>query len=200
MLCINFISNQNKKRFEFLKYSLVKACLIIFIFAFEINYLPIHSSKKSDNMENSIFSQETTAEIISRIKKLTPQTQAIWGKMTVDQMLAHCNVSYEMVYDNIHPKPNPVMKFILKTMVKNKVVSTVPYKQNSPTAPQFIMKGSRDFDKEKNRLIDYINRTQQLGADYFDGKESHSFGKLTAAEWNNMFYKHLNHHLSQFGV
>ncbi|WP_337994864.1 hypothetical protein [Polaribacter ponticola] len=49
-------------------------------------------------------------------------------------------------------------------------------------------------------MIGFILKTQELGADYFDGKESHSFGKLTEKEWNNTFYKHLDHHLTQFGV
>ncbi|WP_306354160.1 hypothetical protein [Flavobacterium sp. '19STA2R22 D10 B1'] len=62
------------------------------------------------------------------------------------------------------------------------------------------MTGDKDFELEKNRLINYIQKSQQLGENYFDGKDSHSFGKLTKTEWNNMFYKHLNHHLSQFGV
>jgi SRSO17 transposase len=46
----------------------------------------------------------------------------------------------------------------------------------------------------------YIIKTQELGATHFEGKESHSFGTLTSTEWNNMFYKHLDHHLGQFGV
>jgi len=49
-------------------------------------------------------------------------------------------------------------------------------------------------------LIDYIEKTQQLGETHFDNKESHSFGRLTETEWNIMMYKHLNHHLNQFGV
>lgn len=148
----------------------------------------------------NIFDQSVTAEIIERINKLTPDTQHLWGKMSVDQMLAHCNVTYEMVYDNIHPKPNFLMRFILKTFVKGNIINEKAYAQNLPTAPQFLIKGDKDFEKEKKRLIDYITKTQQLGEDYFDGKESHSFGTLTKSEWNNMFYKHLNHHLSQFGV
>jgi hypothetical protein len=75
-----------------------------------------------------------------------------------------------------------------------------PYKKNSQTAPEFLVKADKDFNKEKQRLINYINKTQQLGENYFEGKESHSFGKLTSVEWNNMFYKHLDHHLTQFGV
>ena len=115
-------------------------------------------------------------------------------------MLAHCNVTYEMTYENIHPKPNAFVKFILKLLVKNSVVNETPYKQNGKTAPQFIIKEIKDFNAEKSRLVDYIKKTLQLGENHFDNKESHSFGILSKTEWNNMFYKHLNHHLTQFGV
>jgi len=63
-----------------------------------------------------------------------------------------------------------------------------------------VIKERKNFDEEKKRLIGFIQKTQQLGAEAFDGKENFSFGKLTSEEWNNMFAKHLNHHLSQFGV
>jgi hypothetical protein len=148
----------------------------------------------------NIFSSEVTGEVISRINNLTEQSQPAWGKMNVGQMLAHCNVSYEYVYDGIHKKPNPVMRFFLTKLVKQKVVSETPFKHSERTAPDFIIKGERDFDKEKQRLISYIHKTQELGGDHFDGKESHSFGKLSTTEWNNMFYKHLDHHLAQFAV
>lgn len=106
-----------------------------------------------------------------------------------------------MVYEQErHPKPNFLMKFLLKTFVKGMVVGEKPFKKNGQTAPQFIIKDERAFETEKKRLIDYIQKTQELGRDYFDGKESVSFGKLTSQEWNNMFYKHLDHHLSQFGA
>jgi len=105
-----------------------------------------------------------------------------------------------MAYENIHAKPNFLMSLILKFFVKNKVVSSVPYKKSIPTAPQFVMKETKNFEEEKARLVAYINKTQELGSDYFENRENLSFGKLTAAEWNNMFYKHLDHHLCQFGV
>jgi hypothetical protein len=148
----------------------------------------------------NIFSQTICNEIIGRINKLEPDTQPKWGKMSAPEMLAHCNVAYEMVYEDKHPKPNFFMQFILKSFVKNIVVSEKSYKRNSQTAPAFLIKDSRDFDLERKRLIEYLNKTQQLGAESFDNKASHSFGKLTTEEWNNMFYKHLDHHLTQFGV
>ncbi len=149
---------------------------------------------------SNVFSTVDTNEITSRISKLTPDSKPLWGKMSVAKMLAHCNVTYELVYEDKHPKPNPIIKFILKTFVKKLVVNEIPYKHNSQTAPYFIIKDNKDFEYEKARLITHINKTQQLGENHFDGKESHSFGILSKTEWNNMFYKHLNHHLSQFGV
>lgn len=148
----------------------------------------------------NIFQTAVTNEVIERINKLTPSTQQLWGKMNAAQMLAHCNVSYEMVYEDIHPKPNALMKFILRNLVKSKVVSEKPYPKNNQTAPAFVVSDERDFERERMRLVDYLNKTQQMGEDHFDGKESHSFGKLNKTEWNNMFYKHLDHHLNQFGV
>ncbi len=148
----------------------------------------------------NIFTEEVSNEIIARINTLTSETQPVWGKMNVAQMLAHCNVTYETVYTDKHPKPNFFLKFILKSFVKKYVVTEAVYKKSSQTAPYFIIADQRDFEVEKKKLIDYIMKTQQLGENHFEGKESVSFGKLTKNEWNNLFYKHLDHHISQFGA
>lgn len=149
----------------------------------------------------NIFDKAVTEEVIDRINKLTPETPAKWGKMNVAQMLAHSNVTYEMIYEpEKHPKPKGFKRFILKLIVKPLVVSDKVYKENNPTAPAFIIASEREFEFEKGRLIDYLNRTQELGGAHFDGKESNSFGTLKTNEWNAMFYKHLDHHLRQFGV
>jgi len=148
----------------------------------------------------NIFLPEITQEIVERINHLTPESKPQWGKMSLSKMLAHCNVTYEMAYEDKHKKPNALMKIMLKLFVKNVVVNEKPYRHNSQTAPAFIIKDEKEFEKEKNRLIAYLQKTQKMGESAFDGKESLSFGKLTSTEWNNMFYKHIDHHLRQFGV
>jgi hypothetical protein len=148
----------------------------------------------------NIFDPHVTNELISRVNQLKPESPALWGKMTVDQMLAHCCVAYEMAFTNKHPKPNALMRFLLKAFVKNGVVNEMPYKRNIRTAPAFIIAERKDFEEEKDRLIKYLGHTLTLGKDHFEGKESISFGPMTAQEWNNQFYKHLDHHLCQFGV
>ncbi len=148
----------------------------------------------------NVFNPTVTNEIVARINKLSTSTTAQWGKMNVTQMLAHCNVTYEFAYEEKHKKPNFFMSLILKHLVKGEVTSEKPNKKNSSTAPEFIIKDDRNFDVEKSRLIQYINKTQQLGENHFDGRVSMVFGKMTSTEWNNLFYKHIDHHLTQFGV
>jgi len=140
----------------------------------------------------NIFKQSDFDLMLQRINQLTPKSKAQWGKMSVAQMLAHLNVAYEMTYDTIHPKPNAFLKFILKMLVKKSVVGPKPYPKNGKTAPQFVITDDKDFEKEKSRLISYMEKTKDLGESHFEGKASHSFGPLTAQEWNVMFSKHLN--------
>lgn len=149
----------------------------------------------------NIFDREVSDEIIARLNTLTPESQRQWGKMSVDQMLAHCSVAYEMIYEpDKHPKPKFPMSLLLKFVVKPMVTGDKPPRKDSPTAPQFIISDAREFEMERTRLIEFINRTTGLGAEHFDGKESHSFGVLNKKQWSNMLYKHLDHHLQQFGA
>lgn len=148
----------------------------------------------------SIFDKNVHKSFIQRIEKLTHESKAQWGKMNVSQMLAHLNVSYDLAYERIVPKYSFLMKFMLKTMVKKMVTNEVAYKPNGRTAPVFVIADEREFDKEKLRLIENMNQAFNDGKSFFDGRVSVSFGKMTAQEWSNQFYKHLDHHLRQFGV
>ena len=148
-----------------------------------------------------VFSVIDAQNYIHRINNLTPETQKKWGKMSVDQMMAHLNVAYDLTFfPEKFPKPNFIAKFLLSRFVKPKIINELPYKQSLPTSPAFINTNNKNFDEEKIKLIGNIQRVQQLGREAFEGKQNINFGKMTAQEWNNMFAKHLNHHLDQFGV
>lgn len=149
----------------------------------------------------NIFEKENANDVVSRIQQLTPESKPEWGKMNVAQMLAHLCVQYELVYEpEKFKKPSGFERFIIKLLAKKQVVGEKPYPKNGRTAPIFVIADKRDFDVEKNRLINFIHKTQELGENHFDGKDSHSFGKLTKNEWNTLFYKHIDHHLRQFAA
>ena len=148
----------------------------------------------------NVFTETGIKELITRINQLHENSQPLWGIMKLAQMLAHCNVTYEMIYTDTHKKPNFFIGWVLKTFVKSKVISETPYIKNGPTGPQFIVLREKKFEEEKKRLIGFIEKTQSLGEKHFNDLPSFSFGPLKSEEWNNMFYKHLDHHLRQFGV
>ncbi len=148
----------------------------------------------------NIFTEEISQQIIDRINSLGSDAQSKWGKMNVAQMMAHCNVTYDMLYTNQYAKPNAFKKFFVKLFAKNAVTGPKPYPKNSRTAPEFLVAAEQDFQREKEKLTSYIRQVVNDGQMAFEGKESMSFGPLSSDQWNNLFYKHLDHHLTQFGV
>jgi hypothetical protein len=147
-----------------------------------------------------LFDRAALDAALKRIDALSPTSQPQWGKMGAATMLAHLNVAYEMLYESKHARPNALMRWVLRTFVKEKVVGLAPFPKNSPTAPQFRIADTRDFATEKQRLQTFMQRMYDEGRPRFEGRESASFGALTSDQWNVMFSKHLDHHLRQFGV
>lgn len=148
----------------------------------------------------NIFSKETTETLVERVNKLNNTQAANWGKMDVAQMLAHCNVTYDMAFDQNFKKSSPFIRFILKNLVKKGIVNAQPLKKNSSTAPEMLIKTPKIFEEEKGKLIAHLQKTVKVGEGFFDGKDHPGFGVMTKDEWNNFYYKHLDHHLTQFGV
>jgi hypothetical protein len=148
----------------------------------------------------SIYNASTTEELFRRIDLLNPESRALWGKMTVGQMLSHCSVPYEQILGLNTDQPPFLMRVILNLFLKKSMVNEVPYKQNLPTSPKFIRADSYHFSKVRDRLKELIQTIQEMGAEQLSNTPSLSLGKLSAIEWNNLLYKHIDHHLAQFGV
>ncbi|NHN27919.1 DUF1569 domain-containing protein [Flavobacterium jejuense] len=146
----------------------------------------------------NIFDPKDNQEIIKRIHNLTPESKPLWGKMSVDQMLSHC-ISPIAVALGIETLKISFPMRMLGRMMKKSWLDAPEFKKNSPTAKEFIRKETYDFELTKNQLIE---RIQKLGEGFQVVQlEVHPFwGKLNEADWNNLQWKHLDHHLRQFGV
>jgi len=145
----------------------------------------------------NLFDPVVKQEIIDRINKLNLQSRGQWGKMNVSQMLAHVQMPIGIAYGTHQPKGNFVLRLI-GPLFKSKLWDTNPYKQSLPTDPTFIMTGdSKDFEKEKTVLLDLINR---FTSENLVSERHPIFGKLTKENWSKATWKHLDHHLKQFGV
>ncbi len=147
----------------------------------------------------SLFDKEAYDEILRRINSLTPQSQRGWGKMEVAQMLAHCKEAFKVPLSD-KKMPRIFMGLMLAWMMKSKMYNESPWKKNLPTAPSFLIKDQREFDLEKGELTELISKFYTAGRGNV-GKFPHPFfGKFTQEQWGKSMYKHLDHHLKQFGV
>ena len=146
------------------------------------------------------FEKHHIAEIVTRIEQLNPNSKAKWGKMNVSQMLEHCTIPYKQIFNQNEPKAPWLMRTFVKLFFKKSMINEVPYKINLPTAPNFIVLNTPEFHETKQKLIQLIVDTQNLGGDYFEGKVHPTLGKLSSNEWSNVLFKHIDHHLRQFGV
>jgi len=147
---------------------------------------------------NSIYDKTSNEAIISRINKLTENTQAEWGKMTVDQMLKHCTAAIEIAYGEKEIKVNLMMK-ILGKLVKNKIFNS-DFQRNSPTAQEFVFTDKYEFEASKNDLIQKFSRFSNEGKSAITVMNHPFWGKMTYEDWDKLMWKHMDHHLRQFGV
>lgn len=147
----------------------------------------------------NLFQPTVLAEIKERINKLQPTSNRSWGKMEVAQMLAHCSASLEVAVGEKHP-PRMLIGRILGPFFKSSLTNEKPFKKGAPTDPSFLIIDQRNFEKEKSRLLELINKFSEGGPEKATTYPHSFFGKLTPTEWSTGMYKHLDHHLRQFGV
>jgi Protein of unknown function (DUF1569). len=145
----------------------------------------------------NLFDPAVKQEIIDRVNQLSPLAKRQWGKMDVAQMLAHVQKPMEIALGTHTVSGSWLMRQILP-LFKKSLYDEKPWKHGLPTDKTFVMIGAlKEFEKEKNQLLDKINRFTENNM----VSEKHPvFGKLTKEQWSKATWKHLDHHLKQFGV
>jgi hypothetical protein len=145
---------------------------------------------------NTLFDRSAVIEIKQRLSALHPQSGRLWGKMNAAQALAHCSMVMEMAVGDTNPRRTTLGRLLGPLVYSN----DKPFPRSSPTDKSFIVTEQADFAEQRERLTLLIDRFSATGA---EGCTRHShpfFGKLTPAEWATGMYKHLDHHLQQFGA
>lgn len=148
----------------------------------------------------SLFSESDYKEIRTRIENLTAKNQRQWGKMNIAQMLAHCSIGFEIVIGKLpfQDKSN----FVLRTLGKKIVLYMVKrgdLGKNQSTFSIYKIRGEKEFESEKARLLENIDSFYKLGYKNEIGRHPY-FGELSKEDWGAMQYVHTNHHLMQFSA
>ena len=148
---------------------------------------------------SSIYRKADNEIIISRINTLSTESKAQWGKMSVDQMLSHCQAPMDVAFGDIILKANPIIA-LLGRLMKNKIINAPEFKKNSPTAPSFIRNEPCNFEQSKSDLIVKLSRLTNEGNQSIKNHKHPFFGSMTNDDWDKLMWKHMDHHLRQFGV
>ncbi len=144
----------------------------------------------------SLLEKEGYEDIKHRLDTLNETSPRQWGKMTLGQMLHHCQFPLAIAIENKESKP----KFnILAQLFKKSMYNDKPWRKNLPTAPQLKITDDRDFQKEKAKLEELIDQFYEL-KDREHWNPHPMFGSFTKEQWGMMEYKHLDHHFRQFNV
>jgi hypothetical protein len=149
----------------------------------------------------SLFDAAVVDQVKARLGQLGPQSERCWGKMTVAQMVAHCAMSMQWAVGETVPEKGPLPARVMGRLVKPMVLRNDDLmRKHSPTIKSLIVADERDLIKERDRLSGLIDKFAAGGAAGCTKNPHSFFGKMTPQEWAILMYKHLDHHLRQFGV
>ena len=150
-----------------------------------------------------LFDPALVEDTKHRIMRLYPQSERSWGNMTLAQTLAHCTSGMQMAMGIINPKrasfPATVIGLIIKPLVFG---DDKPMRRNSPSSPELFPADHTqcDFDRERTRLIETIDSFAAKGSACCSQHPHPFFGQLKSRQWAILMYKHVDHHLRQFGA
>ena len=151
-------------------------------------------------MERMDFYDDATYEaLIGRIARLTSDAVPDWGTMSGAQMCAHCAEVAEVAGG----KPllgTPWYIRLMGGLIKRMVLSEKPYPRGAKTHPQFEIGTDVGFEEQKSRLLEVLEAMHSAGRAQAGASRHPIFGAMTADEHGWLTYKHLDHHLTQFGV
>ena len=146
----------------------------------------------------NLLENDAYEEITTRVHKLSPESSAQWGKMNVAQMMAHVQQTFKVPLSD-KPMPRMMIGRMIGWVIKPKLYNETPWKPNLPTAPDFIIKEERDFCTEKLGLLNLVDDFHNAGPENIGRYPHPMFGKFTKEQWGKAMYKHVDHHLQQFG-
>ena len=147
----------------------------------------------------TLFQKEVVDDVISRIDQLQPTSPRLWGKMDVAQMMAHCSVTMDIAAGRLNP-PRIFIGRLIAPFFKSSYTNDRPFGKNGPTGKELVISNRREFLWEQDQLKRKVRQFHE-GGEAHCTRHPHPFlGTLTPYAWSRGMYKHLDHHLRQFGA
>jgi hypothetical protein len=148
----------------------------------------------------NLFEAASVKEVKERVVLLRPDGKRLWGMMDAPQAVAHCSAGLELALGERTP-PRVFVGRLIGWIVKPLVLrNDEPMRRNSATIRDLVVQDERDLSTEREQLLALIDRFVAAGPGGCTEHPHSFFGRLTPDQWAILMYKHLDHHLRQFGV
>lgn len=147
----------------------------------------------------SLFDAAAVDEIVRRIESVGPHSVRQWGTMNAAQAMAHCAVAMEFGVGD-RTAPRMLIGRLIGGFIKPLALGARSMKRGTPTAPSLVVNDERELEVEKARLVSLVRRFAAAGPSGVTRAPHTFFGHMTPDEWARLGYKHLDHHLKQFGA
>jgi len=145
----------------------------------------------------SIWNPEDQRSLKARVQRLTPALTARWGRFTAPQMVAHLCDSMRMASSEL---PVATRKMPIRyPPLKQLIIYVLPFPKSAPTAPELLVRAPGDFAADCAELGRRLDAVAKAGPSAL-AREHPAFGTMNESLWGVLIYRHVDHHLSQFGV
>ena len=145
----------------------------------------------------TLWDEPSRSELKGRLDHLQSNAGARWGRMNAPQMLIHLVDAMRMANGELKTAPKNLP--IRYTPLKQLVVYWLPFPKGAPTAPELL---NQDLGDWAEGIANLRAQIDEFGAR--DPKapwpEHPAFGTMTPKAWGVLGYRHIDHHLKQFGV
>lgn len=147
-------------------------------------------------MPPTVMSRGDRERILERLRRVHPGARPRWGTLDAPRMLCHLADAMRVALGEIATAPahNLVSRTLGKHVVVNTSFRAPPGRVR--TAPEMLSTKPAGWDEDLRSLEELVAR---VGAG--EASSVHpAFGLLSPEEWGRLSWKHIDHHLRQFGA
>ena len=145
----------------------------------------------------SMWNADNARDLRRRLAGLRPDAAGRWGKFSAPQMGVHLTDGLRMTMGElpVAARKMPIRYFPLKQLI----IYVLPFPKGAPTAPELVGRVATTWGNEVAELERALDRlVSQHGRQ--DWPDHPAFGSMSRRAVGVLVYRHVDHHLRQFGV
>jgi hypothetical protein len=148
-------------------------------------------------MTATLWNTADRRSILNRFERLSPDARPRWGKLDAPRMVTHVTDAMRASIGELSltPKSSPLQYWPVNLLV----MFYLPWPKSAPTAPELIDRIPVSWAAEIDTLRATVDRF--IAREISGPWQPHvAFDRINGSQWGRLTYRHLDHHLGQFGV